>query len=129
VSFGSFIQLVTHDWSFSSVERIIEYLDVPQEPVGSIETNPVPAYWPSRSSNDSLVVVEDLVIKYAPQLPAVLHAISFSLKAKEHVGLLGRTGLPYVPVSFYVFSVLIPAREWEVNIGYEPLSFRETGCC
>jgi ABC-type multidrug transport system fused ATPase/permease subunit len=77
------------------MERVVEYLDVPQEPVGTIETNPVPAYWPSRSSNESLVVIEDLVIKYAPQLPSVLHSISFSLKAREHVGLLGRTGSSY----------------------------------
>ena len=39
-----------------------------------------------------MLVVEDLVIKYAPDLPAVLHGVSFSLKAKERVGLLGRTG-------------------------------------
>ena len=37
-------------------------------------------------------MVEDLVIKYAPELPAVLKNVSFSLKAGERVGLLGRTG-------------------------------------
>lgn len=39
-----------------------------------------------------MIVVEDLVIKYAPELPAVLKNVSFSLKAGERVGLLGRTG-------------------------------------
>lgn len=39
-----------------------------------------------------MVVVEDLVVKYAPELPAVLKNVSFSLKAGERVGLLGRTG-------------------------------------
>jgi ABC-type transport system involved in cytochrome bd biosynthesis fused ATPase/permease subunit len=68
-------------------------LDLPQEPPATIDSNRVPAYWPSSSNNDSLIVVEDLVIKYAPDLPAVLQNVSFTLKAGERVGLLGRTGL------------------------------------
>ncbi|KAF8887923.1 multidrug resistance-associated ABC transporter [Gymnopilus junonius] len=76
----------------NSVERIVEYLDLPQEPPAVIESKRVPAYWPSNSNNDSLIVVEDLEIKYAPDLPAVLHNVSFTLKAGERVGLLGRTG-------------------------------------
>lgn len=78
----------------SSVERVVEYLDLPQEPAAIIESNRPPAYWPSSTSEnrDSMLVVEDLNVKYAPDLPAVLRNISFSLKAKERVGLLGRTG-------------------------------------
>lgn len=72
----------------------MEYLEVPQEPPAIVECNRPPAYWPSSTSinRDSFLVVEDLSIKYAPDLPAVLHGISFSLKARERVGLLGRTG-------------------------------------
>ncbi|KAI0657563.1 multidrug resistance-associated ABC transporter [Cubamyces menziesii] len=79
---------------FNSVERVVEYLDLPQEPPTIIESNRPPAYWPSSTSpnRDSLLAVENLVIKYAPDLPPVLHGISFTLKAKERVGLLGRTG-------------------------------------
>ncbi|KJA19718.1 hypothetical protein HYPSUDRAFT_1094370 [Hypholoma sublateritium FD-334 SS-4] len=75
----------------NAVERIIEYLRLPQEPPALIAANRVPAYWPSQT-NDSLVVVEDLEVKYAPELPAVLHGVSFSLRARERVGILGRTG-------------------------------------
>ncbi|KAL0951671.1 hypothetical protein HGRIS_008350 [Hohenbuehelia grisea] len=78
----------------NSVERVIEYLDLPQEPPAVIKSNRPPAYWPSSSSSnrDSLVQVEDLVVKYSPELPPVLHGVSFHLKAKERIGLLGRTG-------------------------------------
>ena len=76
----------------SSVERVVEYLNLPQEPPAIIESNRPPAYWPSSSNKDALVEVEDLVIKYAPELPSVLHGVSFRLKAGERVGLLGRTG-------------------------------------
>ncbi|KAF8526563.1 hypothetical protein BU17DRAFT_82663 [Hysterangium stoloniferum] len=76
----------------NSVERVVEYLELPQEPPLLIESNRPPAYWPSSSDNDSLIVVEDLVVKYSPELPSVLHGVSFSLKSRERVGLLGRTG-------------------------------------
>jgi ABC-type multidrug transport system fused ATPase/permease subunit len=56
-----------------------------------MESNRVPAYWPSTTTNE-LVVVENLEVKYAPDLPAVLQNISFSLHPGERVGLLGRTG-------------------------------------
>ena len=67
-------------------------LDLPQEPPAVIESNRVPAYWPSSSNNDALIRVENLEVKYASDLPAVLHDVSFTLKAGESVGLLGRTG-------------------------------------
>lgn len=78
-------------WINSSVERVVEYLDLPQEPPAIIESNRPPAYWPSSESED-LIVVENLDIRYAPELPPVLHDVSFSLKSKERIGLLGRTG-------------------------------------
>jgi len=46
----------------SAAERIIEYLELPQEPPLIIETNRPPAYWPSSSDNESLVDVKDLVV-------------------------------------------------------------------
>ncbi|KAF9447375.1 hypothetical protein P691DRAFT_782489 [Macrolepiota fuliginosa MF-IS2] len=67
-------------------------LELPQEPPVIIESNRVPAYWPSSTRNDFLVVVENLSIRYAPELPNILHDVSFRLKAGERVGLLGRTG-------------------------------------
>ncbi|KAJ7303772.1 hypothetical protein DFH08DRAFT_793782 [Mycena albidolilacea] len=76
----------------NSVERIIEYTDLPQEPPAIIESQRPPAYWPSSAANTSLVVVEDLNLKYAPDLPSVLQGVSFELKAGERVGLVGRTG-------------------------------------
>lgn len=78
----------------NSVERVVEYLDLPQEPLGVIEGNRPPAHWPSAAgpNSDSLIVVEDLEVRYAPDLPTVLHGVSFSLKSRERIGLLGRTG-------------------------------------
>ncbi|KAJ6610650.1 hypothetical protein B0H10DRAFT_2224811 [Mycena sp. CBHHK59/15] len=76
----------------NSVERVVEYLNLPQEPPAVIESNRPPAYWPSSAANKSLLSVENLVVKYSPELPAVLQDVSFTLKAGERVGLIGRTG-------------------------------------
>ncbi|KAL1733355.1 hypothetical protein EV714DRAFT_246810 [Schizophyllum commune] len=75
----------------NSVERVVEYLDLPQEPPAVIEDHRPPAYWPSANS-ESLVSVEDLWIRYSPELPPVIQNVSFNLRGGERVGLLGRTG-------------------------------------
>lgn len=45
----------------NSIERVDEYLNLPQEPDAIIEQNRPPAYWPSHSSS-TLIHVEDLVM-------------------------------------------------------------------
>ncbi|KAI0789892.1 P-loop containing nucleoside triphosphate hydrolase protein [Abortiporus biennis] len=73
----------------NSVERIVEYLDVAQEAPAVIPSRRPPAYWPSSSGSLS---VEDLLVKYAPDLPPVLHSISFTVNPSEKIGVVGRTG-------------------------------------
>ncbi|KIJ64255.1 hypothetical protein HYDPIDRAFT_91004 [Hydnomerulius pinastri MD-312] len=82
----------TLELDLNSVERVVEYLNLPQEPPPVIELNRPPAYWPSSSGIAPLISVEDLTLKYAPELPPVIHNVSFALNANERVGLLGRTG-------------------------------------
>ncbi|KAJ6575411.1 pleiotropic drug resistance ABC transporter [Mycena capillaripes] len=74
---------------FNSVERVIEYLDVPQEAPAIVEKSRPPAYWPSSSGE---LVVDNLVVRYAPDLPPVLRNLSFTIKPSEKVGVVGRTG-------------------------------------
>ncbi|KAH7106077.1 P-loop containing nucleoside triphosphate hydrolase protein [Auriculariales sp. MPI-PUGE-AT-0066] len=95
----------------NSVERVAEYLDIVQEPPAVVESNRPPAYWPSSTSGPAtpLLQVQDLTIKYAPDLPAVLHEISFSLHAKERVGLLGRTGSGKSTVAMSLLRFVDPA--------------------
>ncbi|KAJ7619721.1 P-loop containing nucleoside triphosphate hydrolase protein [Roridomyces roridus] len=82
----------TGELEFNSVERVVEYMNVPQEAPAIIESRRPPAYWPSSSGNSSLLVVDRLSIKYAPDLPSVLQDVSFELKPGERIGLVGRTG-------------------------------------
>lgn len=78
---------------FNSVERAQEFLTLPQEPPAIIEGHRPPAYWPSLSNkNAPFLEVKDLSIRYAPELPAVLQGLNFTIKAKEKIGVVGRTG-------------------------------------
>ncbi|KAI0752843.1 multidrug resistance-associated ABC transporter [Daedaleopsis nitida] len=95
----------------NSVERVVEYLDLPQEPPAVIESNRPPAYWPSSTSQnrDSMLVVDNLTVKYAPDLPDVLHGVSFALKARERIGLLGRTGSGKSTLAMSILRFIDPA--------------------
>ena len=70
---------------FNSVERVVEYLDVPQEAPAVIEKSRPPAYWPSDSGE---LVVENLVVQYALDLPAALHNVTFTVKPSEKIGVV-----------------------------------------
>lgn len=78
------------EMDFNSVERVEEYLAVPQEPPAVIKGSRPPAYWPS-SDAAQFLSVRDLEIKYAPDLPTVFKG-SFEIKSGEKIGLIGRTG-------------------------------------
>ncbi|GAA5888564.1 hypothetical protein JCM6882_008999 [Rhodosporidiobolus microsporus] len=75
--------------SMNSLERITEYLQTPQEPK---EGEIPPANWPSSTKGRALIEVQDLVMRYSPNLPPVLHDVSFKVNAGERIGIVGRTG-------------------------------------
>jgi hypothetical protein len=83
---------------FNSVERVVEYMNVPQEAPGIIEDNRPPAYWPSSSGG---LHVQDLQVQYAPDLPMVLKHISFDVQPSEKIGI----------VCTLFFYVHIPTRQ------------------
>ncbi|KAJ7439790.1 hypothetical protein FB451DRAFT_1445526 [Mycena latifolia] len=98
LSFGNSVYTACRFWTsleldLNAVERIIEYLDLPQDPPAIVDSQRPPAYWPSSSNNEAMIAVENLVVRYAPDLPPVLKGVSFQLKAGERVGLVGRTGI------------------------------------
>ncbi|EUC65182.1 multidrug resistance-associated ABC transporter, partial [Rhizoctonia solani AG-3 Rhs1AP] len=73
--------------SMVALERINEFSTIAQEAPEFIEPRPS-ASWPERGN----ISVENLTIRYAPTLPNVLHGITFDIKARSKIGVLGRTG-------------------------------------
>ncbi|KAH8986771.1 ATP-binding cassette transporter [Lactarius hatsudake] len=80
-------RFVSLEQSMVALERVKEYSDLEIEPPEFVEPRP-PVSWPSNGE----IECENLVIRYAPELPDVLHNLNFSVKPGEKVGILGRTG-------------------------------------
>jgi ABC-type multidrug transport system fused ATPase/permease subunit len=74
--------------SLNSVERVGTYIDLPSEAPCIIESNRPPPGWPSSGS----ITFEDVVLRYRPELPPVLHGLSFTVPPSEKLGIVGRTG-------------------------------------
>ncbi|KAJ9691132.1 hypothetical protein PVL29_013349 [Vitis rotundifolia] len=74
--------------SLNSVERVGTYIELPSEAPLVIESNRPPPAWPSSGS----IKFEDVVLRYRPELPPVLHGLSFTISPSDKVGIVGRTG-------------------------------------
>ncbi|KAJ8082867.1 hypothetical protein PM082_008724 [Marasmius tenuissimus] len=95
----AFASTITHDLLFMvrrfvgleqsmvALERVKEYSDLKREAPEFVEPRP-PASWPNKGA----IRCEELIIRYAPDLPDVLHRLSFEINPGEKVGILGRTG-------------------------------------
>lgn len=59
-------------------------MDMDQE--ASSQASP-PAAWPTSSG---FIIVQNLSLRYAPELPEVLRGISFEIKPLEKIGIVGR---------------------------------------
>jgi len=75
----------------SSIERLQHYIEhIPQEASldDGIDGYKPPADWPSKG----VVEYEGVKMRYRPELPPVLHNLSFRVEGSEKVGVVGRTG-------------------------------------
>ncbi|KAJ7654642.1 multidrug resistance-associated ABC transporter [Mycena polygramma] len=80
-------EFVTLEQAMVGLERVKEYSDLPQEAPEFIEPRPDPS-WPQHGA----IRCDNLVIRYSPELPNVLHNLTFTVNPGEKIGILGRTG-------------------------------------
>ncbi|CAG8532113.1 5269_t:CDS:10, partial [Dentiscutata heterogama] len=92
------------EMSLNAVERVCEFSEIPQEAPAIIEPRP-PACWP----HSGAIKVENLEVKYAPDLESVLHHISFSIEGQEKIGLVGRTGSGKSTIALALFRFVEPS--------------------
>ncbi|KAL8248288.1 hypothetical protein R6Q59_005156 [Mikania micrantha] len=74
--------------SLNAVERVGTYIELPSEAPPVIEDNRPPPGWPSSGS----IKFEDVVLRYRPELPPVLHGLTFFIPPSDKIGIVGRTG-------------------------------------
>ncbi|XP_038051020.1 multidrug resistance-associated protein 5-like [Patiria miniata] len=74
---------------FTSVERINYYIEnLQQEAPRTIKSTKPPSSWPS----EGRITVRNLKMRYRQNLPLVLRGLSFEIRPREKVGIVGRTG-------------------------------------
>jgi ABC-type multidrug transport system fused ATPase/permease subunit len=71
---------------FVSVERVVELLDLEEEPPGHVKP---PADWPSYRDD---ITFREVTLKYAPHLDPSLKDVSFTIPGGATCAVLGRTG-------------------------------------
>jgi ABC-type multidrug transport system fused ATPase/permease subunit len=70
------------------VERVANYTDVTPEAPLVIEDEQTPPGWPSAG----VIEFKNVVLRYGPELPPVLHGLSVKIRSMEKVGIVGCTG-------------------------------------
>lgn len=88
--------------SIISVERILEYCQLPSEAPAVIESSRPEKSWPSEGT----IEFKGYSTKYKPELDPVLKTINLNIKPKEKVGVVGRTGAGKSTLSLALFRLL-----------------------
>eukprot|EP00026_Physarum_polycephalum_P008777 Phypoly_transcript_08878.p1 GENE.Phypoly_transcript_08878~~Phypoly_transcript_08878.p1 ORF type:complete len:352 (-),score=56.36 Phypoly_transcript_08878:57-1112(-) len=71
-----------------AVERVIEYVDLPTEAPYHLPNSRAPSDWPSAGE----IRFENLKLRYRANLELVLHGVTATIKPREKIGIVGRTG-------------------------------------
>ncbi|KAH8901346.1 putative ABC bile acid transporter [Thozetella sp. PMI_491] len=71
--------------SFNAIARALELVETPAE---RDEGDDPPESWPVNGA----IEIQELMVRYDPAMPAALRSISLSVKPRQRIGIVGRTG-------------------------------------
>jgi ABC-type multidrug transport system fused ATPase/permease subunit len=88
-----------------SLERCLKYMEIPEEKPLVLETDKsLVSSWPS----EGRVLFKNFSVKYRPDTEIILKNLNFEIKAKEKVGVVGRTGSGKSTLCLCLFRILEP---------------------
>ncbi|KAJ8111681.1 hypothetical protein OPT61_g5781 [Boeremia exigua] len=90
------------EMQFTSVERVIELLDLEQEAPGVVDP---PAYWPTYTGD---ITFEDATIRYAENLDPALQNITLTIPAGSNTAVIGRTGSGKSTLALSLLATITP---------------------
>lgn len=85
-----------------SIERILEYIDLPAEAPLHIEGKEPKESWPDKGE----IVFEDYSTRYRDDLDLVLKGVSITIKPGTKVGVCGRTGAGKSTLTLALYRVI-----------------------
>lgn len=95
-------QTVEVETNIVSVERVLEYANIPSEAPEIISKKRPPISWPSQGA----VQFHNYSARYRPELDLVLKNISLSFKQREKIGVVGRTGAGKSTLTLALFRII-----------------------
>lgn len=95
---------------FVSVERVIELMDLEEEPRGDLDP---PASWPTY---DDAITFDNVTVRYAKGLDPSLRNISFSIPAGATVAVTGRTGSGKSTLALTLLGTILPDPDDETGV-------------
>ncbi|KAH6611900.1 P-loop containing nucleoside triphosphate hydrolase protein [Boeremia exigua] len=90
------------EMQFTSVERVIELLDLEQEAPGVVDP---PAHWPTYTGN---IIFENATIRYAENLDPALQDVSLTIPAGSNTAVIGRTGSGKSTLALSLLATIVP---------------------
>ncbi len=97
-------QTVEVETNIVSVERVLEYANLPSEAPDVIPSNRAPIHWPAHGA----VEFKNYSTKYREGLDPVLKNINLDIKPHERVGVVGRTGAGKSSLTLALFRIIEP---------------------
>ncbi|CAA7016303.1 unnamed protein product [Microthlaspi erraticum] len=87
-----------------SVERMLQYTNIPSEPPLVIESTRPEKSWPCRGE----ITICNLQVRYGPHLPMVLHGLTCTFPGGLKTGIVGRTGCGKSTLIQTLFRIVEP---------------------
>ncbi|XP_044502780.1 ABC transporter C family member 5-like isoform X2 [Mangifera indica] len=88
-----------------SIERIYQYTQIPGEDPSFVEDSRPPSSWPENGT----IQLIDLKVRYAENLPMVLHGVNCVFPGGKKIGIVGRTGSGKSTLIQALFRLIEPA--------------------
>jgi ATP-binding cassette, subfamily C (CFTR/MRP), member 1 len=101
-------QSVEVETNIVSVERVLEYANLPSEAPEIIRRNRPPASWPAEGK----IEFHNYSARYREGLDLVLKNITLGIKSQEKIGVVGRTGAGKSSLTLALFRII------EADTGY-----------
>lgn len=95
------------DARMSAVERIVEYIE--KNPSEKDFDAPLPqdSNWP----HEGKIQIKNIFFRYRPELPNVIRGITMEIKAREKIGIAGRTGSGKSTMTLGLLRIIEPHNE------------------